>query len=184
MFFPHHHLNCVKSYISELLDNLREAANSDTPNVIQHNRWVDQFVAICAQLEVDKEKEETEKRFPRCDQASQEIESAKKLRLLEKNEQHAIFQMKKDKETHGLSVLDCLALTFSKPSWFELMLWLGTYMTDKDTGLVDCQTRVEVQKVINKIVGKTESVSLLTSDHADSLSKSLRPHLKNDEFML
>ena len=53
--------------------------NSDTPNVIQHDRWVDQFVALRAQLEADKEKEETEKRFPWQDQASQEIESAKKL---------------------------------------------------------------------------------------------------------
>ena len=75
--------------------------------------------------------------------------------------------MEKDKETHGLSVLDHLALTFGKPSWFELMLWFGTYMTDKDTGLVDCQTRAEVQKFINKIVGKTDSVSLLTSNHAN-----------------
>ena len=81
--------------------------------------------------------------------------------------------MEKDRETHSLSVLDRLALTFGKPSWFELMLWIGTYMTNKDTGLVDCQTCTEVQKFINKIVGKTDSVSLLTSDHADSLSKSL-----------
>ena len=87
--------------------------------------------------------------------------------------------MEKDKETHGLSVLDRLALTFGKPSWFELMLWFGTYMTDKDTVSVDRQTGAEVWKVINKIVGKTDSVSLLTSNHADSLSKSLRPHLKN-----
>ena len=47
-------------------------------------------MALRAQLEADKEKEETEKRFPRQDQASQEIESAKKLRLLERNKQHAI----------------------------------------------------------------------------------------------
>ena len=87
--------------------------------------------------------------------------------------------MEKDKETHGLSVLDRLALTFSKPSWFELMLWFGTYMTYKDTGLVDCQTCAEVQKFIIKIVGKTDSVSSLTSDHADSLSESLRPNLEN-----
>ena len=87
--------------------------------------------------------------------------------------------MEMNKETYGLSVLDCLALTFGKPSWFELMLWFGTYMTDKDTSLVDCQTCAEVQKFINKIVGKTDSVSLLTSDHADSLSKSLRPNLEN-----
>ena len=79
LFFPHHRLDHVESYISELLDNLQEAANLDTPNVIQHDWWVDQFVALRAQLEVDKEKEETEKRFPRRDQASQEIESAKKL---------------------------------------------------------------------------------------------------------
>ena len=59
------------------------------------------------------------------------------------------------------------------------MLWFGTYTTNKDTVLVDCQTRAEVQKVINEIVGKTDSVSLLTTDHADSLSESLRPHLKN-----
>ena len=45
--------------------------------------------------------------------------------------------------------------------------------------LGDCQTRAEVRKVINEIVGETDSVSLLTSDHADSLSKSLRPHLEN-----
>ena len=87
--------------------------------------------------------------------------------------------MEKDKETHGLSVLDHLALTFGKPSWFELMLWFGTYTTDKDTVLVDCQTRAEVWKVINKIVGKTDSVSLLNSDHAYSLSESLRPNLEN-----
>ena len=87
--------------------------------------------------------------------------------------------MEIDKETHGLSVLDCLALIFSKPSWFELMLWFGTYMTDKDTVSVDRQTRAEVWKVINKIVGKTDSVSSLTSDHANSLSESLRPNLKN-----
>ena len=105
----------------------------DTQNIIQHNQWVDQFVALHTQLEADKEKEETRKRFPRRDQASQEIESAKKLRLLEKNERHAVFQIEKDKETHSLSVLDCLALTFGKPSWFELMLWFRTYMTDKDT---------------------------------------------------
>ena len=116
LFFPHHRLDRVESYISKLSDNLQEAANSDTPNVIQHDQWVDQFAALSAQLEADKEKEETEKRFPRQDQASQEIESAKKLQLLERNEQHAIFQMEKDKETHGLSVLDCLALTFGKPS--------------------------------------------------------------------
>ena len=79
MFFSHHCLDRVKSYISELSDNLREAANSDMPNVIQHDRWVDQFVALRAQLEADKEKEETEKRFPWRNQASQEIESAKKL---------------------------------------------------------------------------------------------------------
>ena len=101
------------------------------------------------------------------------------LRLLERNEQHAFFQMEKDKETHGLSVLDHLALTFGKPSWFELMLWFGTYMTNKDTVSVDRQTCTEVWNVINKIVGKTDSVSLLTSNHADSLSESLRPHLKN-----
>ena len=59
------------------------------------------------------------------------------------------------------------------------MLWFGTYTTDKDTVLVDCQTRAEVRKVINEIVGKTDSVSLLTSNHANSLSESLRPHLKN-----
>ena len=59
------------------------------------------------------------------------------------------------------------------------MLWFGTYTTDKDTVLVDCQTRAEVRKVINEIVGKTDSVSLLTSDHANSLSESLRPHLEN-----
>ena len=141
-------------------------------------------MALRAQLEADKEKEETEKRFPRQDQASQEIESAKKLQLLERNEQHAVFQMEKDKETHGLSVLDRLALTFSKPSWFELMLWFGTYTTNKDTVSVDRQTRAEVRKVINKIVGKTDSVSSLTSDHADSSSKSLRPHLKNVDFIL
>ena len=64
LFFPHHRLDRVESYISKLLDNLREAANSDTPNVIQHDQWVDQFVALRAQLEADKEKEETEKRFP------------------------------------------------------------------------------------------------------------------------
>ena len=87
--------------------------------------------------------------------------------------------MEKDKETHGLSVLDRLALTFGKPSWFELMLWFRTYTTDKDTVSVDRQTRAEIRKVINKIVGKTDSVSSLTSDHADSLSESLRPHLKN-----
>ena len=116
LFFPHHRLDRVESYISELSDNMREAANSDTPNVIQHDRQVDKFVALRAQLEADKEKEETEKCFPRQDQASQEIESPKKLRLLERNEQHAVFQMEKDKETHGLSVLDHLALTFSKPS--------------------------------------------------------------------
>ena len=52
----HHRLDCVESYISELLDNLQEAANSDTPNVIQHNRWVDKFMALRAQLEADKEK--------------------------------------------------------------------------------------------------------------------------------
>ena len=98
---------------------------------------------------------------------------------MERNEQHAVFQMEKDKETHGLSVLDHLALTFGKPSWFELMLWFGTYTTDKDTVLVDRQICAEVWKVINKIVGKTDSVSLLTSDHPDSLSESLRPHLKN-----
>ena len=73
-------------------------------------------MALRAQLEADKEKEEIEKRFPRRDQVSQEIESAKKLQLLERNEQRAVFQMEKDKETHGLSVLDCLALTFCKPS--------------------------------------------------------------------
>ena len=137
---------------------------------------------LCApnlKLEADKEKEETEKRFSRRNQASQEIESAKKLQLLERNKQHAVFQMGKDKETHGLSVLDRLAFTFGKPSWFELMLWFGTYMTDKDTILVDRQTRAEVRKVINKIVGKTDSVGSLTSDHANSLSKSLRPHLEN-----
>ena len=117
LFFPHHRLNRVKSYISKLLDNLQEAANLDTPNVIQHDRWVDQFMALRAQLEADKEKEETEKRFPRRDQASQEIESAKKLQILERNEQHAVFQMGKDKETHVLSVLDCLALTFGKQSY-------------------------------------------------------------------
>ena len=89
MFFPHHRLDCAKSYISELSDNLGEAANLDMPNVIQHNRWVDQFVALRTQLEADKDKEETEKCFPRRDQASQEIESAKKLRLLERNKQHA-----------------------------------------------------------------------------------------------
>ena len=44
---------------------------------------------------------------------------------------------------------------------------------------VDRQTRAEVWKVINKIIGKTDSVSLLTSDHADSLRESLRPNLKN-----
>ena len=87
--------------------------------------------------------------------------------------------MKKDIETHSLSVLDCLALTFGKPSWFKLMLWFGTYMTDQDTVSVDRQTRAEVWKVINEIVGKTDSVSSLTSNHADSLSESLRPHLKN-----
>ena len=38
LFFPHHRLDRVESYISELLDNLRDAANSDTPNVIQHDR--------------------------------------------------------------------------------------------------------------------------------------------------
>ena len=106
---------------------------------------------LCAQLEADKEKEETEKRFPRRNQASQEIESAKKLQLLEKNEQHAVFQMEKDKETHSLSVLDRLALTFGKPSWFELMLWFGTYMTNKDNGLVDCQTCAEVQSSSTKL---------------------------------
>ena len=79
LFFPHHRLDRVESYISELLDNLREAANLDTPNLIQHDWWVDQFVALRAQLEADKEKEETEKRFPWQDQGSQEIESAKKL---------------------------------------------------------------------------------------------------------
>ena len=52
-------------------------------------------------------------------------------------------------------------------------------MTNQDTVSVDCPTCAEVQKVINKIVGKTDSVSSLTSNHADSLSKSLRPHLKN-----
>ena len=78
-------------------------------------------MALRTQLEADKEKEETEKRFPWHNQASQEIESAKKLQLLERNEQHAVFQMEKDKETHCLSVLDRLALTFGKPSWFELM---------------------------------------------------------------
>ena len=98
----------------ELSDNLQEAANLDTPNVIQHDRWVDQFVALRAQLEAYKEKEETEKRFPQRDQASQEIESAKKFQLLEKNKQHAVFQMEEDKETHCLSVLDRLALTFPK----------------------------------------------------------------------
>ena len=36
-----------------------------------------------------------------------------------------------------------------------------------------------MQKFINKIEGKTDSVSLLTSNHADSLSESLRPNLKN-----
>ena len=96
-----------------------------------------------------------------------------------RNKQHAAFQMEKDKETHGLSVLDHLALTFGKPSWFELMLWFGTYMTDKDTVLVDRQTRAEVWKVINEIVGEADSVSSLTSDHANSLSESLRPHLEN-----
>ena len=59
------------------------------------------------------------------------------------------------------------------------MLWFGTYTTNKDTVSVDSQTRVEVWKVINEIVGKTDSVSLLTSVHADSLSESLRPHLEN-----
>ena len=59
------------------------------------------------------------------------------------------------------------------------MLWFGTYMTNKDTILVDCQTCAEVQKFINKIVGKTYSVSLLTSNHANSLSESLRPNLEN-----
>ena len=54
-----------------------------------------------------------------------------------------------------------------------------TYTTDKDTVSVDRQTHAEVRKVINEIVGKTDSVSLLTSDHAESLSESLRPHLKN-----
>ena len=44
---------------------------------------------------------------------------------------------------------------------------------------MDRQTRAEVWKVINKIVGEANSVSLLTSDHADSLSESLRPHLEN-----
>ena len=83
------------------------------------------------------------------------------------------------KHIYILSVLDRLALTFGKPSWFELMLWFGTYTTDKDTVLVDRQTCAEVWKVINKIVGKTDSVSLLTSNHANSLSKSLRPHLEN-----
>ena len=87
--------------------------------------------------------------------------------------------MEKDKETHGLSVLDRLALTFGKPSWFELMLWFGTYKTDKDTVSVDRQTCAEVWKVINEIVGKTDSVNSLTSNHANSLSESLRPHLKN-----
>ena len=52
-------------------------------------------------------------------------------------------------------------------------------MTDKDTGSVDCQTRAEVRKFINRIVGKTDSVSLLTSNHANSLSKSLRPNLED-----
>ena len=52
-------------------------------------------------------------------------------------------------------------------------------MTNKDTVLVDRQTHTEVWKVINKIVGKTDSVSLLTSDHTNSLSESLRPHLEN-----
>ena len=79
LFFPHHCLNRFESYISELSDNLGEAANLDMPNVIQHSWWVDQFVALRAQLEADKEKGETEKRFPRCNQASQHIESAKKL---------------------------------------------------------------------------------------------------------
>ena len=87
--------------------------------------------------------------------------------------------MEKDKETLGLSVLDRLALIFGKPSWFELMLWFGTYTTDKYTVSVDRQTHAEVQKVINEIVGKTDSVSLLTSNHANSLSESLRPHLEN-----
>ena len=59
------------------------------------------------------------------------------------------------------------------------MLWFGTYTTDKDTVLVDRQTHAEVWKVINKIVGKTDSVSSLTSNHADSLSESLRPNLEN-----
>ena len=59
------------------------------------------------------------------------------------------------------------------------MLWFGTYTTDKDTVSVDRQTRAEVWKVINEIVGETDSVSLLISNHADSLSKSLRPHLEN-----
>ena len=59
------------------------------------------------------------------------------------------------------------------------MLWFGTYTTDKDTVSVDCQTCAEVQKVINEIVGETDSVSWLTSDHAHSLSESLRPHLEN-----
>ena len=73
LFFPHHCLDRVESYISKLSDNLQEAANLDTPNVIQHNWWVAQFMALRAQLETDKEKEETEKRFPWRNQASQDI---------------------------------------------------------------------------------------------------------------
>ena len=122
------------------------------------------------------------KLFPGSDQASQEIESAKsakKLRLLEKQEQRAVFQMEKDKETHGLSVLDRLALSFNKPSWFELMLWFGTYMTDEDTRSVDDQTRAAVRHLINERVSETDSISSLTSDHANSLKESLRPNLEN-----
>ena len=89
--------------------------------------------------------------------------------------------MEKDKETDGLSVLDCLALTFGKPSWFELMSWFGTYTTNKDTVLVDCQTRVEVQKVINKIVGKTDSVSSLRHFFEQVPETSSQ---KRDDFML
>ena len=60
-----------------------------------------------------------------------------------------------------------------------MMLWFRTYTTNKDTVLVDLQTRAEFRKVINEIVGETNSVSLLTSDHANYLSESLRPHLEN-----
>ena len=64
LFCTHHCLDHAESYISKLLENLREAENLDTPTVIQHDQWVDQFMALRAQLEADKEKEETEKRFP------------------------------------------------------------------------------------------------------------------------